>query len=97
MSAEETLAAKFKALGDPTRMRIFRTLMNATGDSAPTAGQIAAEVAGTSKINSTVSHHLKELRHAGLIEVKREGRCMIVRPKPDAMRDMLNFLLDFDV
>nr|AHG23304.1 putative transcriptional regulator [uncultured bacterium] len=95
---DEALADKFRALGDPTRMRIFRSLMQCCGpsESGPTASEICCQVSGSQKINSTVSHHLKELRQAGLIDVKRQGRCMICCPKPDGVREMLNFLLDVE-
>lgn len=98
--SDERLAEKFRALADPTRLRIFRSLMECCGpmgqSSGPTASEICCQVSGASKINSTISHHLKELRQAGLIEVKRQGRCMICCPKPDGVRDMLSFLLDVE-
>ena len=100
--SDDQLAEKFRALGDPTRMRIFRTLMSccAPGASAAkggaTASEVCCQVSGAQKINSTVSHHLKERRQAGLIEVERRGRCMMCRPKTEGMREMLNFLLDVD-
>jgi ArsR family transcriptional regulator, arsenate/arsenite/antimonite-responsive transcriptional repressor len=100
--SDDRLAEKFRALGDPTRMRIFRSLMECCppGGSSerggPTASEVCCQVSGSGKINSTISHHLKELRQAGLIDVRRQGRCMICRPKPDGVRDMLSFLLDVE-
>ena len=95
MATDEALASKFRALGDPSRMRIFRMLMSNTGLD-PTASEVCARVSESPRINSTISHHLKELRYAGLIEVERQGRRMICRPKPDGVREMLNFLLDVE-
>ena len=62
------LAAVFKALADPVRLRILSALLAADG-------QICAcdfiTVAG--KAQPTVSHHLKVLREAGLVEAARRG------------------------
>jgi DNA-binding transcriptional ArsR family regulator len=96
---DDELAVKFRALGDATRMKIFRSLMSGTldGDASgrgPTASQVCSDVSGQPKINSKVSQHLKVLRHAGLVAVERRGRYMVYRPKTEGLREMLNFLLD---
>ncbi len=89
MSEELDLPAMFKALGDPTRLRIFDFLCSCccpvaveeTGDvrpvSGPTVGEVCCQVLGTDKIPSSVSFHLKELRLAGLITMERRGKNMI--------------------
>lgn len=78
-----------KALGDPTRLRIFEFLRSCcapvavenSGDvrpvSGPTVGEVCCRVTGAEKITSSVSFHLKELRLAGLITVDRRGKNMI--------------------
>lgn len=83
------VAAMFKALGDPTRLHIFEFLrscccpvaVDASGDvrpvSGPTVGEVCCHVTGAIQINSKISHHLKELRLAGLITVERRGKNMI--------------------
>lgn len=82
-------AAMFKALGDPTRLRIFEFLcqqccpvaVEDNGDvrpvSGPTVGEVCCQVTGADHITSTISFHLKELRLAGLITVDRRGKNMI--------------------
>lgn len=79
----------FKALGDPTRLRIYEFLcrqccpvaVEESGDVrpvlGPTVGEVCCHVTGAERINSTISFHLKELRLAGLITVDRRGKNMI--------------------
>ena len=96
-------AAMFKALGDPTRLRIFEFLADCcgpvavedSGDVRPVAGQTVGEicchVTGTERITSTISFHLKELRLAGLITVERRGKNMICGVNRDAVLALADF------
>jgi len=95
MGQSDKLTAMLKALGDPTRRRIYDFLRScdcpvAVDDSGlvrpavgPTVGDVCCRITGTSgQVPSTISHHLKELRTAGLIEMDRRGKhivCAIVR------------------
>ncbi len=69
------LSEAMKALGDPTRLQIAEFLSRCE-TSAPSAGEVCRQVAGTEKINSTISHHLHELRNAGVIRIERQGKQM---------------------
>ncbi len=77
----ERLAIMFGALSNPQRLRIFLRLV-ASCDSvcccdATTAGirQYVGDLgAGLGLAASTVSHHIKELRRAGLLQVERKGQ-----------------------
>ena len=91
------LSLVFKALGDPTRLRIFEFLCDCccpvaveeTGDVrpmlGPTVGEVCCQVTGADKITSSVSFHLKELRLAGLITMERRGKNMICSVNRDSL------------
>jgi ArsR family transcriptional regulator len=99
---EETcLAAIFKALGDPTRLRIFQMLrccdrevaIDESGQCCPTGALSVGEVCcrfGHSM--STVSFHLKELRLAGLIRTEKRGRFIYCSVNPAALAQVREFL-----
>ena len=97
----------FRALGDPTRRRIFEFLcgrifpvaVEETGDVHPfkgaTVGDVCCHITGSDKFSSTISFHIKELRLAGLINAEKEGKymvCSVRREAIDAMREYLNTL-----
>ena len=65
-----------KALADPTRFEIFQRI--ACG------GEVGCQrLVGELPVSQpTVSHHLKELSVAGLIEPRREGQFIHYRPRP---------------
>jgi ArsR family transcriptional regulator len=103
---DERLAAMFKALGDPTRLRIYCFLRGCCGPvaveetgevrtvSGPTVGEVCCRITGAERITSTVSHHLKELRTAGLITVERRGRNMVCGINHLALRELTEWLGD---
>lgn len=86
---EQVASEAFRALGDPTRMRIFQFLRSChfpvavgeAGEVRPvqglTVGEICCEVTGVERVTSTISFHLKELRNAGLITMEKRGKNMI--------------------
>ena len=108
MEAIYTRAAMFKALGDPTRLRIFEFLCSCccpvaveeTGDirpvSGPTVGEVCCHITGIERITSTVSFHLKELRLAGLITVERRGKNMICGLRPEIMPMMTAYFSELE-
>lgn len=104
MDRTTDIAAMFKALGDPKRLRIFEFLracccpvaVEETGGvrlvQGPTVGEVCCQITGAEKINSTISHHLKELRLAGLITVERRGKNMICGVNHKAVEMLAAFL-----
>lgn len=70
-----------KALSDATRLRIFEAI-SARGEL--TCGDLVSMRGVTP---ATVSHHLKILSEAGLIECRREGQFVQSRALPDKIRE----------
>ena len=66
-SERATLAARFKALADPTRVAIVNRLAGAPEVC------VCAFVDDLGLSQPTVSHHLRILREAGLVDVERRG------------------------
>ena len=89
ISAPHALAA-LAALGQPTRLEIFRLLMRHEPDGAP-AGAIA-EVIGCA--HNTLSTHLSILARSGLIRGARDGRSIIYRANIEVMRSLIAFLVN---
>lgn len=102
--APNDLSTVFRALGDPTRVRIFEFLcarccpvaLDEAGAVRPvqgaTVGEVCCHVTGSDKFSSTVSFHLKELRLAGLIHVEKQGKYMICSVRRDTIRVAADYL-----
>jgi ArsR family transcriptional regulator, arsenate/arsenite/antimonite-responsive transcriptional repressor len=75
------VALRLKALADPARVKLMSLLFSApSGEQC--SGDLAASVGLT---ESTVSHHLGQLRRAGLVESRRRGMNVYHRPRRDAL------------
>ena len=81
----ERMVAAFRALGDPTRLEIFRLL------AAQEAPVCACDVVdGFALSQPTISHHLRILREARLVTVEKRGVWAWYAPDPrglDWLRD----------
>ncbi|TDZ98069.1 MULTISPECIES: Rv2640c family ArsR-like transcriptional regulator [Mycobacteriaceae] len=75
------VALRLKALADPVRVKIMSQLFSAA-EGEIISGDLA-ELLGLSE--STVSHHMNQLRKAGLVESDRRGMKVFHRPVPDAL------------
>jgi len=78
-AASEQLAARFKALADPTRVAIVNSL------SAADEVCVCNLTATFDLSQPTISHHLKILREAGLVESTRRGTWSYYRLVPEAI------------
>jgi len=85
---EQSAVLSLAALAQGMRLRIFRALVGA-GPQGLTPGALTAtlDVPG-----STLSFHLKELMHAGLVSQERDGRNLIYRPSIAKMNALLSYL-----
>jgi ArsR family transcriptional regulator len=80
----EKFAAMFKALSNPNRLKIFMRLTSCCQPGTvasinPTSGEVGCACVGElgqdlGIVPSTISHHIKELRQAGLIRMERRGQ-----------------------
>ncbi|WP_323143584.1 ArsR/SmtB family transcription factor [Massilia phyllosphaerae] len=89
METKQVLAA-LAALAQDTRLAIFRLLVQ-VGPLGMAASKIAEHL---DMAPSSLSFHLKELTHAGLISSKQEGRFVIYSADVDAMNGLISFLTE---
>jgi DNA-binding transcriptional ArsR family regulator len=85
---EKSAVASLAALAQGMRLRVFRALVGA-GPEGMTPGALAATLGVPA---STLSFHLKELMHAGLVSQQRDGRNLIYRPSLAQMNALLAYL-----
>jgi len=78
------------ALGQETRLDIFRLLVRAGGAGVP-AGEVGTRLGA---VQNTVSAHLKVLTHAGLIRPERDGRTVRYLADMSGFRDLLAYLME---
>lgn len=77
-----------RALADPTRREILRSLREAD----LSAGEIAGRFAMTAP---SISHHLNVLKEAGLVEAVRNGRHIIYSLNSTVFQEILQELMDY--
>jgi DNA-binding transcriptional ArsR family regulator len=80
--------AALGALAQENRLEVFRLLVQAGPDGLP-AGEIGERL---NLAPATLSFHLAQLRHAGLIGMRREGRSLIYSADYDGMNTLMDFL-----
>ena len=91
------LARVFKALGDPTRLAIYEIVREGAdpreGHSSTEIEHSISQIAARFDLTlSTVSHHIKELRGAGLIRCERHGQSIFCSAEPDVLEEVQSFL-----
>lgn len=79
----DRVSARLKALADPTRLRILGQLLQAREPVC------ACEIAACFEQGQpTISHHLRTLREAGLVQTSRQGTWIYYEPEREALREV---------
>jgi ArsR family transcriptional regulator, arsenate/arsenite/antimonite-responsive transcriptional repressor len=87
---EAAAVIALSALAQEARLRVFRALVGAAPEGmTPGALAVMLDIPA-----STLSFHLKELVHADLVSVEREGRNLHYRPALGRMNELLSYLTD---
>lgn len=90
LSAEQatTLAAQLKALADPARLRLI-SLLAASAEGEECVCDLTVPLGLT---QPTVSHHLRVLREAGLVDSEKRGTWVYYRVVPAALQAVADVL-----
>lgn len=94
MASSERLVLQLKALADPNRLRIFG-LLKQTGccSIGKDKGMCACDIEAQVNLSQpTISHHMRVLREAGLVEAEKIGAWMWYRRNEQAIRDLARIL-----
>lgn len=82
------LSAVFGALSDPVRLRLFDLVRRAGSDGICSCDLVEP----LDRSQPTISHHLKVLREAGLVESRKEGTWVWYSVTADAMDSVSRFV-----
>lgn len=85
----EDAAKQLEALGNPTRLAIYRVLIR-LGDQGSPVGKIRKKLDIPA---STLSHHIAKLVHAGLVTQERDSRSLYCRADLKNMDALMRFLV----
>ena len=84
-----SLTDAFKALGDPTRRAILGLLQE--------QDRTAGEIAGHFEISKpSISHHLSQLKAAGLVSSERRGQQIVYRLETTVVQDLMRWLMNLN-
>jgi ArsR family transcriptional regulator len=86
----EQVATQLEALGNPTRLKVYRSLVRAGEEGLP-VGRLQKKIGIA---GSTLSHHLRRLIVTGLITQERQMTTLICRANYPAMDALVGFLVD---
>jgi DNA-binding transcriptional ArsR family regulator len=86
----EEAAKQLEALGNPTRLRVYRALVRAGEEGLP-VGHLQDRIGIAA---STLSHHLHRLISTGLVTQERQATTLICRANYPSMNSLLGFLAD---
>mgnify|MGYP002776173666 CR=1 FL=1 len=85
-----TAVTRLAALAQESRLAIFRLLVQKGAD-----GLCVGDIQSALKLPAaTLSFHLKELSHAGLLKSRQESRFIYYTPDFKAMNELLGYLTE---
>ena len=97
----QKFAEIFKALSNPNRLKIFLRLISCCQPGTPATIKESVEPEGCACVGelgqdlgivpSTISHHIKELRQAGLIRMERHGQKIECSMDPETLAALQGF------
>lgn len=87
---EDKAVSSLAALAHVQRLRVFRSLVVAGFEGLTPS--VMAEQLGLAR--NTLSFHLKELAHAGLVTVEQQGRNLIYRAEFTSMTGLMDYLTE---
>ena len=87
---EKDVVKSLAALAQPVRLRVFRALV-VVGPDGLTPGALTEQLDVPA---TSLSFHLKELMHAGLVSQERDGRHLIYRAAFEHMTGLLGYLTE---
>ncbi|MCW8957155.1 MAG: metalloregulator ArsR/SmtB family transcription factor [Gammaproteobacteria bacterium] len=93
----EAQAAQFKALSNPHRLALFKRLMSCCVPGTVCSADEATRYCvgelgeGLDIAPSTLSHHLKELNRAGLIQMERQGKTIQCWVEPEVLDELARY------
>jgi ArsR family transcriptional regulator len=93
IEAAAQLAATLKALSDPARLRLLSVVASHSGGEAC----VCDLSEGIDLSQPTISHHLKVLRTAGLLDSERRGSWVYYRVVPQALQQLSQLLGNGDL
>ncbi|MEX2482590.1 MAG: metalloregulator ArsR/SmtB family transcription factor [Gammaproteobacteria bacterium] len=86
----ETAARQLEALGNTTRLTIYRALVRAGHNGLPVGKlQLKLDIAA-----STLSHHIRKLVEVGLVSQERQATTLICRANYQEMNSLISYLSD---
>ncbi|WP_372422666.1 ArsR/SmtB family transcription factor [Salinarimonas chemoclinalis] len=88
MDTTLTIAKRLEALGNPTRLSLYRVLVRA-GDGGLPVGALQERIGIPA---STLSHHLRALVGVALVTQERQGTTLICRANYPVMNELVAFL-----
>jgi len=85
-TSEERLIKVMRALADSTRLQLFKEIANRKQMTCTEVGELSHLA------QPTVSHHLKQLIDAGLLNAEKDGRFVILSVNKEMVEELLSFL-----